>query len=143
MAKKMYLAAVAVLAVLTLFGASSEAKVMKFEYFSIDVPKGWQVNEDKENSTVAFVAPDNSAVLTVAIIKNEGMSIEEYAKGTMKEMKGRDLQKIDDGYMFQFTTDKGVDSIGILTGEGDLVMFMAVIGGHDDLDGMVNSMKQN
>ena len=67
---KMYLVtAVAVLAVLTLFGTSSEAKVMKFEYFSIDVPKGWQVNEDKENSTVAFIAPGNSAVFTVAIIK--------------------------------------------------------------------------
>ena len=141
---KMYLvAAVAVLAVLTLFGTSSEAQVMKFEHFSINVPKGWQVNEDKANSTVAFVAPDNSAVLTIAIIKNEGMSIEEYAKGTMKEMKGRDLQKMDDGYMFRFTSGNGVNSIGILTGDGDLVMFMAVIGEHNDIDGMVNSMKQN
>ena len=142
MTKKMYVvAAVAMFAVLTVFGASSEARVMKFDRFSIDVPAGWRVNEDKENYTTSFVAPDESAALTVAIIENEGMSLEEYAQGIQKELKGKNLQESGGGYMFSFTTADGVDAIGIMSGDDNMVMLMTVIGEHDDFDEMVNSLE--
>ena len=144
MAKRMYvIAAVAVLAVLTVFGASSEARVMEFDHFSIDVPAGWQVEEDKENYTVGFTAPDNSAALTVAVIENEGMSLEEYAHGIQNELNGNNLQELEGGYMFEFTTANGVDSIGIVSGDDDMVMLLTIIGEHDDIDAMVNSMEGN
>ena len=143
MARKLCtVAAAALLGVLMLFGASSEAKVMEFDYFSIDVPEGWKVTEDKENSTIGFIAPDESAALTVAVIENEGMSIEEYAEGILNELKGNNLRELDDGYMFQFKTANGVDALGIVSGNDDLVMFMTAIGEHDDFDAMVNSMEE-
>ena len=131
----------ALLVVLMLFGASSEARVMEFDYFSIDVPEGWTVTEDKENSTIGFIAPDESAALTVAVYENEGMSIEEYAEAIRNELNGNNLQELDDGYLFLFNAN-GVDAIGIVSGNDDLVVFVTAIGEHDDFDAIVNSMEE-
>ena len=133
-------AAVALLVVLTAFGVSS-AEVMEFDYFTIDVPNGWKVGVDEENATVGFTAPDSSAALTVAVLENEGLSVEEYAEGVQDQLNGSNLQKINDGYMFQFTTENGVDAVGIMSGDEDYVMFISVIGKHEDFDAMINSME--
>ena len=142
MARKMCMvAAVALFAVLAAFGVSSEAKVMEFDYFTIDVPNGWQVGVDEENGTIGFTAPDSSAALTVAVLENEGLSVEEYAEGVQDQLNGSNLQKIDDGYMFQFTTENGVDAIGIMSGDEDYVVFISVIGQHEAFASMINSME--
>ena len=144
MTKKIYvIAAIAVLAVLAAFGAASEAGVMKFEHFSIDVPKGWTVDEDKEASTVAFIAPDESAAFTVTIIENAGLPLEEYAKLFQNELKGKNLQDMDDGYAFGFNAENGVDAKAIVTGDEKMILFMTIIGGHNDMGGLVSSIKAN
>jgi hypothetical protein len=145
MTKKMYAVAfAAIFTVLAAFGAPSEAKVMKFDRFSIDVPAGWEVNEDKENSTTSFIAPEKSAALTVAICENEdGLSGEEYAKQLMQELNGRELGALEDGwYAFPFKPTGGPESKALLNCYENMVFFMTVIGENDAFDDMIGSIKE-
>ena len=134
--------AVAVLAVLVGFATSSEAAVMKFDYFSIDVPNGWKVDDDKEAFTVSFIAPDDSAALTIAIFKNEGLPLEDYAKLFQNELDGKNLQESGGAYQFSFSPEDGVDSKGIVSGDDEMIMFMTITGEHKDLGDMLRSFEE-
>jgi hypothetical protein len=135
----------AVLAVLICgaFGGFAEAKVRKFDNFSIDVPEGWKVNEDKENLTVSFIAPDESAAMTISIFENEGESLEYYAKAFEKELGGNSLKKAGPGYIFLFENENGVACRGLVSAANDeqLIMLMTAIGEHADFDKMVDSLQ--
>ena len=139
MTKKMYVvAAVAVMAFLTLFGVSSEAVVTEFEHFSIDVPAGWIVEEDKESNTTYFFSPNFAAVLTVAMIENEeGKSLDEWAMTLRNEMRGTNLEKSGSVYTFEFESE-GIPSRAAVA-ENEMIVFLTVIGGHDDIEKMISS----
>ena len=142
MAKKMYVvAAVALLAVFVAFEAPSQAKVMEFDFFSLDVPDGWKVEEDKETVTVSIVAPDDSAAMTLAIIKNEGESLEKYASEFCSELNGKNLRKTDSGYLFTFMVAEVLEAQASVTGDDNLILFITLIGEHDDLLKMAGSLK--
>ena len=131
---------VGLLAVFTVFEVSSEAKVMKFEHFSIDVPDGWRVEEDKEKFTTAFYAPGDSAALTIAVFENEGTPLEEIAKMLMNELDGSDLEKSGDAYVFRFKSD-GTACRAAVSGK-EMIVFMTVIGEHDDILRMIESLDE-
>ena len=140
--KKMCVA-VALLAVFTLFGVSSEARTMEFRdfHFSIDVPGGWKVEEDRESHTVAFTAPDDSAALTVSVFENEdNMSLQEIAEALLEEFDGKNLTKAGDAYMFEFENVHGVACQGIVGGD-EWILFLSIIGEHGDIGNMIDSLE--
>ncbi|MCL2010252.1 MAG: hypothetical protein FWG71_06860 [Synergistaceae bacterium] len=142
--KKTYVAvAVALLAVFTVFGVSSEAKTMTFKdlKFSIDVADGWKVEEDKENYTVGFTAPDDSAALTVSSFENEDkMPLQEIAEALRGELNGKNLTQAEDAYMFEFENEHGVACQGIVAGD-EWILFLSIIGEHADIGKMIDSLE--
>ena len=139
MTKKIYVvAAVALLAVFAVFGASAEAGTMRFDHFSIDVPAGWEVEDDKENYTVTFLAPDKSAGLTISvIIDTEGMALEECVEEFRQALDGDTPEKTGDAYQFNFDSSFGPGR-AILAGE-DVLVCVAIMGEHDDFGGIIDS----
>jgi len=137
--KKIIVALIALLAVFTVFVTSSEAKVMEFEHFSIDVPRGWRVEEDKEN-TVSFFAPGDTAALTVSIMESGGVHLSTWAGILMKKLNGRNLEQKGDVYSFQFRSE-GIASRATVAAD-DMIIFMTVIGEHRDINRMINSMER-
>ena len=140
MIRKTFVVLVALLAVFTMFGFSSEAKVMEFEHFSIDVPDGWGIERDDQNSTITFVAPDESAGLSVAVFNSNGQPLEKISEMLMTRLNGENLQKSSDAYTFQFKNE-GFDCYGIVGGDENQVLFISIIGEHDDIMKMINSME--
>jgi len=141
MTKKLYLAVlVAFLAALT-FGATAEAARQTFEHFSINVPAGWVVNDDRANSTVTFIAPDESAALTISAFEHGGASLGDLANALMQQLNGADLTRADaDTYQFSFTAE-GVDSLAFVSVQEAYCVFITVIGGHADIQGMLESVQ--
>ena len=142
MMKKTFVVVLAAfLAVFAVFGATSEAKVMEFEHFSIDLPVGWEVEEDEPNSTVTFVAPDESAGLTVSIFDSGGQPLEIISEMLMTRLNGENLERVLDTYTFQFKNE-GFDCQGIVASDKDRVVFLSIIGEHDDIMRMISSLKE-
>ncbi|MCL2011041.1 MAG: CAP domain-containing protein [Synergistaceae bacterium] len=145
MARKLYLAAaVALLAIFTMFAASSEAGVRRFGHFSIDVPARWDVDADvdeDDDSVVVFTAPDESALLTIIVIENEdGVALQEMAELMREGYGGANLRRSGDIYTFQFVFE-GFDSRAAVAGNR-IFALMAVTGDwHNDLNGMLDSFQ--
>ena len=140
MTKKLYLAVlVAFLAALT-FGASAEAARQTFEHFSINVPAGWTVDDDRENSTVTFVAPDESAALTISAFEHGGASLDDLANALMQQLDGAGLRAFAQTYQFSFSAE-GVDSLAFVAIHEAYCMFTTIIGQHADIQGMLESVQ--
>ena len=139
MSKRIYVViAVALLAVFTVLGVSSEAQTMKFEHFSIDVPAGWKVDDDKENYTVTFLAPDETAALTVSIFESNETPLEEIAMMLMEELDGVNLSIEGDAYTFKFE-NQGIACRAAVAGS-EMILFLTTIGAHEDFGNMVKSL---
>ena len=133
---------VALFAVFTVFGVSSEAKVMEFEHISIDVPDGWRVEEDKESYTVAFYAPGDSAALTISSFENEGVPLKDVAQMYVDNMNGRDLVETGGAYMFEFTSKGGSVCTSAVMGDDQLIVFLTLVGQHEYFEKMIASMER-
>ena len=115
---------VALLAVFTVFRASSEAKVMElFEQFVIDVPEGWQVNEDKEANSVTFTAPDGSVGLNASAIDSEGFPFEDFLKALVEKVNGENPVPSGFGYTFQFEADGKASRAFVTNVENTILLF--------------------
>lgn len=129
-------------ALLLTFVGQAQAKVRSFNGFSIDVPDGWSVKDDKENYTVIFMSPDESSILTIAFFENEGMSAEEHGKYFVEEWKGKDLRKLNDTtYQFLFKGDNGEAGRALVSVDKKDVLFITAIGENAVMDGMIHSLK--
>ena len=143
MTKKTFaLVLAALLALFTVFGVSSEAKVMEFEHISIDVPDGWRVEEDKESYTVAFYAPGDAAALTISSYENEGVPLKDVTKMYMDKLNGENLMEAGDAYMFDFKSAAGSVCTSAVMGDEKLILFLTFIGRHDDFEKMIGSMER-
>ena len=144
MTKKTFVLVLAALLVLfTVFAVSSEAKVMKFEHISIDVPDGWRVEEDEESYTVAFYAPGDAAALTISSYENEGVPLLDVTKMYMDKLNGENMVEAGNGaYMFEFTSAGGSVCTSAVMGDDKLIIFMTIIGAHDDTWKMIESMER-
>ena len=126
------------LAAFTVFTASSEARGMNFEYFSMNAPSNWLVEDDDES--VIFVAPDSSAWVMVMTVENdEEMSLQETAESMREAFEGQSLKKEGNIYTFQFEY-KGIDSRAAVAGN-EIFMILAAGGSGKDIDRILNSFQ--
>ena len=132
----------ALLALFAVFGVSSEAGMMDFEHISIDVPDNWRVEEDKESYTVAFYAPGDSAALTISSFENEGVPLKDVTKMYMDKLNGENLVETGGAYMFEFKSEAGSVITSAVMGNEKLIVFMTIIGQHDDMWKMIESMER-
>jgi hypothetical protein len=110
---------------------------------TVDVPKGWTVEETEEMLT--FTAPDDSAAFSI-IVSDEakGANAKEFAEKMSKELNGDKPQKEDGGYSFDFKDDKGNDcSALVMDMENDHYMIWLIRGEHPELLDLVNSLNWN
>ena len=140
MKNRIFVVVLALLAVFTVLGVSSEARVMVFDHFTIDVPRGWSVDDDKDKYTVTFLAPDESAALTVSIMESNGVHLSTWAGLLMKQLNGRNLEHKGDAYTFRFRSE-GIASRAIVA-EDDMIVFITIIGEHRDINRMIDSMER-
>jgi len=115
------------------------AEVKDFDKFTALVPAGWTT--DKDDDTVVFMGPDNSAVITVTVVQNDGTALEELAKQAAADLKGTAPEKDDDGYMFTFKNDNGVDGFAVVTGDDKHVALITVTGEHADVEKILGSIE--
>jgi len=129
------------LAMALVFAGSAEAARRSFGSVSIDVPKGWQVEESDEQLTIT--APDESAALSIVTEVIEGATMKDVAEATSKEMKGSKPKAAEGGFAFTCKTDEGVDCNVFVTGDEDegIFIIMIVAGEHPDMEGMLNSFE--
>ena|GEM_PF-2981904 len=113
--------------VVTVFGASSEAKVVElFEHYVIDTPEGWQVNYHKESNTYAFAAPGESMGLTASAFDSEAMSLDEAANSLMKELNGENMREAGTGLTFQFEIEGSERRAFVFKFENNILFFSVI-----------------
>ena len=140
MSKKTFVVVlVALFAVFTVFGVSSEAKVMDlFEKFKIDVLEGWQVDEDKENNTITFIAPDGEAGLTATSFDVGETPVEDVVEALVKELNGKNSGLAGNGFTFEFEAE-GQACRAIVAKHENMIMFFTIIGENSDSYKMLQS----
>ena len=138
-----YLQAGIVVAAL-LFAVPAFAVLQQFNDYSIDLPDGWSVTRD--GITMAFVAPDKSAVMMVTVestahMISEGVSVEELAEAYAEELKGSKPKMVEpDYYSFTFTSPDGLPSEASIVVSGRRFYLISISGKHKDLAKMVESV---
>ena len=85
--------------------SASFAVVQDFVEYTVDVIDGWTAVT--QGKTVYFVKNDNSASWSVMFDNLPGkMSVEQYAKDVMKQLKGSNFESDDKNFRFEFTQHK-------------------------------------
>lgn len=132
-----------VLALIAVFAVSSVAfaTVKEFKKISVDVPAGWTATE--EDSTVSLVADDSSAALTITVEDNDGTEMEVIAKAFADQLKGTDPVFEDDIYVFSFQNANDVECNVIINGDEDMYVMLVLIGEHDDMETIMDSLEFN
>ena len=110
----------ALLGLLLAAGAAS-GKVREFEYFTLDVPKGWKVA--RKDASVRVRKPDNSAVLIITLDALKGRSLKSIADDASKKCKGTRPERDEEGdYTF---TCNGGKTQSIVMEAGDFYLMMS------------------
>jgi uncharacterized membrane protein len=128
--------------VMCLAGAAS-AKVRKFDFIkcSVDVPNGWDVEEDEENYTVTLTAPDESAI-TLSAIEGEGVALKDAAQQLSEQLNGTTPEANGDVYTFSIDNGNGVISNVVVSGDEEFIVFVTVTGEHEDIAGVIESIEE-
>lgn len=140
---KTFLQAGCLLAVL-LFAIPASAALEQFNDYSVDLPEGWIVQRD--GITMAFVAPDRSAIMMVTVestahMMAEGVTVESLAEAYAEELKGSKPKKVEsDYYSFTFTSPDGLPSEASVVVSGRRFYLITISGKHKDLAKMVESV---
>ncbi len=127
-----------VLAVLV-FSAAAFAAVQDFKDFTVDVPDDWTATQD--GTTVAVVANDKSAALSITMDKREGMEAKDLAAAFAQKLKGSEPVLEDDVYTFTFKNDSGVESKAILNTEDDKYLMLVITGQNPKLEALIDSIQ--
>jgi hypothetical protein len=124
--------------------ASAMAEPRDFTDFSVDLPPGWTVQ--REGVTTAFIAPDGSASLQVALERlthTDGMSAESLAEAYAAELHGSRPVMVDNDpnyYSFTFTSPEGEASEASVVVSDRKFYLITVSGRHKDMAGLVESL---
>lgn len=138
-----YLQAGIILTVL-LFTIPAVPALQQFNDYSVDLPEGWTVQRD--GITMAFVAPDKSAIMMVTVestahMMSEGVTVEDLAKAYADELKGSSLKMVEPGfYSFTFSSPDGLPSEASVVVSGRRFYLITISGKHKDLAKMVESV---
>ena len=134
------------LATVFVFAGYAEAARQTFGgAFSVDVPSGWQVEEEEEDGAhmFSFTAPDNSARLSIIAGENEeGFTAEEVATGFAEMFGGSKPEKDADGnFTFTFKNENGVDGTAFITVDKESVVIFLVEGEHPQMGDLLGSFQ--
>jgi hypothetical protein len=142
--KKTIILCSAILMMAAALAAPASAKVMKFDFIrvSVNVPSGWEVQEDRESNTVGLVAEDESAAITLSAYEDIGMSLKEFAEGAAEELEGETPKKQPNGtYVFDCENENGVTTHVLVSGSEKFAAIISVTGEHKDIDGIIKSIE--
>lgn len=121
---------------------SAFAAVQDFGDLSVDVPAGWAAV--KTGSTVAITAVDNSAALTITLEENDGTAMEAIADAFLAQLNGVDPELDEDGtFTFSFVNANGIECNVVLTGDEDFYFMLILMGEHDDMEAIIDSIEIN
>lgn len=140
---KRFLQAGCILAVL-LLSYPAMAALQQFSDYSVDLPEGWQVKRD--GITMAFVAPDKTAIMMVTVestahMMSEGVTVEDLAEAYAEELKGSKPKMVEpDFYSFTFSSPDGLPSEASIVVSGRRFYLITISGNHKDLAKMVESV---
>jgi hypothetical protein len=133
-----------VFAAMALFAVPVFGAVREFENTSIDVPEGWQVEEQRENGGVILVSPGSSAALTVFVGADdvEGADAKTYAEALSDGQKGTLPRDVGNG-RYAFTVRNEYGKLGHLSAwtDEDTGFAVMAMGKHPELEGVVASVK--
>ena len=105
--------AVAVAVVLVVISAMSAfGAVREFDKIKVNVPKGWEAIDD--GSWVTLRKKKGSAEMLIIVESREGKSLDRLAKEIAKQYGSRDMEDIEDYYVFTYKED-GIESFGRLS----------------------------
>ena len=137
------LAAVLVFAGFT--GYAEAARRTFADAFSVDVPSGWQVEEEIEDDIAQFnfTAPDGSARVIIIVGENEeGFTAEAFAAGMAEALGGSEPEEDEDGdFLFTFTSDDGLDGVAFVSVDEEIILTFLKIGDHPQMDSLLNSFE--
>ena len=122
------------------FSAVAFAAVQDFKDFTLDVPDDWTATQD--GATVAVVANDKSAALSITMDKREGMEAKDLAAAFAQKLKGSEPVLEDDVYTFTFKNDAGVESKAILNTEDDKYLMLVITGQNPKLEALIDSIQE-
>ena len=128
-----------VLAVLV-FSAAAFAAVQDFKDFTVDVPDDWTATQD--GTTVAVVANDKSAALSITMEDREGKEPKVLAAGFAQALKGSEPVLEDNVYTFTFKNEAGVESKAILSTEDDKYLMLVITGQNPKLEALIDSIQE-
>ena len=110
--------------------------------FSVDVPEGWSAR-DMGNGTVAILADDRSAAVSVTVNSLGTSTLEETAQAMAKALGGTDPTVDEDGDCRFTFWNGGVETQAYLTGGEDEYMMLAVTGQSDALAGSLGTSERH
>ena len=108
---------------------------------AVDVPEGWEVEEDEENATVSMTAPDEDAAVMLTGIDEPGVSVSEFAERVAQEVGADKPEPSGGGYRFSFTDKDGLSCRGIVMGDETFVSMVTLIGQHQAFESIVRSIR--
>ena len=120
------------------FSATAFAALQEFKDLAIEVPDGWTGHQDGD--TVAVIANDKSASLSITLGKTEGKDAKTLAKEFAQALKGSEPVFEDDVYTFTFKGESQVESKAIISTDDGQYMLLVMTGTHPELEDVINSM---
>ena len=133
------------LAAVLLFGGYAEAARRTFgDAFSVDVPSGWQVEEEGDESTaqITFTAPDNSRASIFVGVNDEGATARDVAVEIAEAVGGSTPVADEDGdYTFTFRSDDGLDGAGFVAVNEEVAVIFLVIGDNPQMEAFLGSFE--
>ena len=110
------------LMLVSLITFSAWAEIHEFKYFYIDIPEGWDVQENE--STLKITSNDKSESLMIRADNLNGESLDKLAAKFANEL-GAGIVDVDsdDDYIFEF---QDVEKQAILTGGDDEDFYMLI-----------------
>ena len=128
------------LALVLVVAVAAFAARQDFQRFSVDVPDGWSAR-DMGNGTVAILADDRSASVSVTVNSLGTSTLEETAQAIAKALGGTDPTVDEDGDCRFTFWNGGVETQAYLTGGEDEYMMLAVTGQSDALVGILGTIE--
>ena len=114
----------------------------EYDTFSIDYPEGWAADRKATASYETFTLsnPEETALVSVVVKPTSGMTSQNYAEVTRKNLKGSALRDNGDG-MYSFTYDMdGIKCRSLLGVKGEQGFCITVAGQDPNLKAVVASV---
>ena len=116
----------------------SQAVVMDFPHFTINVPEGWAAS--MEGDTVYLVAKDNSGSLAVTMARTEGRTVDQIVGGIVTDFDGSNLRL--DGLVYTFTFMSGsIKHEAAVSVQGDVYALFITSGENPAIEEMIDSIR--